>query len=102
MCYGIVINSLIYLIINAHYTGVMINVGFKEQLKDMAPSLCYSLVMYIIVFLFTKLVPNIWLQLVFGTILGIILYIGISRITKSPELDYLVQLVRDHLFRISK
>lgn len=102
MCYGIVLTSLISLIINAHYTGVMINVGFKEQLKDMAPSLCYSLVMYIIVVLFTKLVPNIWLQLVFGTILGIILYIGISRITKSPELDYLVQLVRDHLFRISK
>ena len=38
-------SSLICLIINTHYTGKLLQVGFLTQMRDLLPSLAYSLSM---------------------------------------------------------
>lgn len=43
MCWGLVLSSLISLIINTHYTGKIINLGFLSQMKDLLPTLILSL-----------------------------------------------------------
>ena len=35
MCWGSVVNSIIALIINTHYTGKLIQVGFLRQMRDL-------------------------------------------------------------------
>lgn len=45
MCWGGVLGSIIALIINTHYTGILIHLGFLSQMKDLLPILILSLAM---------------------------------------------------------
>ena len=49
MCIGQVVSSLLCLIINTYYTGVLIHVGLWCQMRDLFPILCYCLMMAIVV-----------------------------------------------------
>ena len=103
MCLGQVVHSVICLVINTHYTGKMIDVGFFKQMRDLLPSFFYSLSMGVVVWFAIKLFPNLWVQLVVGTILGVAYYFGISKLTKSSELAYVIQLLKENVLpRFSK
>ena len=43
MCWGSLLSSIIALVINTHYTGKLINLGFWKQMKDLTPILALSL-----------------------------------------------------------
>lgn len=94
ICYGQIFCSLICLIINTHYTGKLIQVGFFVQMKDLFPSLQYSLSMFVIVFFTIKMITNMWLQLILGIIVGTFYYLLISYFTKSKDLKEYAHLVR--------
>ncbi len=97
MCIGQVFVSLISLVINTHYTGKMIDVGFLKQMKDLLPSLLYSVSMGAVIWFCIKLVPNLWVQLAVGLAIGGAYYLGVSKLTRSPELDYVVQLLKENV-----
>lgn len=97
MCIGQVFVSLISLVINTHYTGKMIDVGFLKQMKDLLPSLLYSVSMGAVIWFCIKLVPNLWVQLAVGIAVGAAYYLGVSKLTRSPELDYVVQLLKENV-----
>lgn len=97
MCIGQVCVSLISLVINTHYTGKMIDVGFLKQMKDLLPSLLYSVSMGAVIWFCIKLVPNLWVQLAVGIAVGAAYYLGVSKLTRSPELDYVVQLLKENV-----
>lgn len=94
MCAGSVFTSLIALIINTHYTGKLINVGFNKQMGDMLPILLFSLTMSIIIWFTIKIVDLNISKLLLGLAVGSIYYFSIAYITKSPELKELVALVK--------
>lgn len=94
MCYGRILSSIICLVINTHYTGKIIQVGFFMQMKDLFPSLCYSVSMFILVFFIINLIPNLSLQIIIGIIIGIVYYILISFLTKSKELNTCLRIIR--------
>ncbi|MDR0971225.1 MAG: lipopolysaccharide biosynthesis protein [Bacteroidales bacterium] len=94
MCYGLILNSIIALIVNTHYTGILINVGFFKQMKDLLPTLLYSLTMFIGVFFLIKLFDSNIVKILLGLSLGAIYYIFISYITKSEELKDIIQLIK--------
>ncbi len=102
MCAGRVLASVICLVINTYYTGKLIHVGFFKQMKDIAPSLLYSLAMGLSVWFLIRWIPNLWIQLFAGILVGVAFYYGLAKLTKSPELAYLIQLVQDNFPRNGK
>lgn len=95
MCIGGIFISLIDLVINTHYTGKLIQVGFFLQMKDLLPSLLYSLTMGALVFVIVNLIPNLWLQLVFGVTCGIIYFLVITKITQSRDLRETISFLQE-------
>lgn len=99
MCVGSVASSFLCLIINTYYTGKLIDVGFITQMKDLLPSLSYSLFMGFTVWLVSaSLSSSLW-QLLVGIPVGILCYVFISYILKSSELSYVNDLVKDYLIK---
>ena len=99
MCVGSVITSLLCLGVNTFYTGKLIHVGFFTQMRDLLPSLIYTFSMGILVWSVTQMIPSMWLRILVGIPLGIIYYVGISKLMKSQELDYLIVLIKDNILK---
>ena len=97
MCAGSVLTAYACLYINTYYTGKLIQVSLWTQLKDLFPSLIYSLTMGGIVFLSTVFIENIYLQLFIGIAIGITYYFTISTFFKSSELAYVKLLLKENL-----
>lgn len=94
MCWGTLVNSLIALIINTHYTGKLLNLGFITQMKDLFPILVLSLIMGAAVWLLVTFVPMApGAGLVAGFVVGIISYIFLSKIFRFKELNALLSLL---------
>ena len=102
MCIGSVISSLLFLFINTYYTGKFINVSFVRQMKDMAPTLAYSLSMGLVVLIVISFIPSPVLKLFIGAIVGVFYYIAISILTKSSDLAYLRLLIQENLRKKKK
>lgn len=88
---GLCITGLCYtifaLVINTYYTGKLINVGLFRQIKDFLPSLILSLVMFGAIQLTNILIGKMILQIIIGSLVGGIIYIGLSTYMKFPELE---------------
>lgn len=86
MCYGSIVNSLIALVINTHYTGRLISLGIVAQMRDYLPSFILSVAMFAVVVLIVGLLGNTLLSLVAGIIVGVLFYLGGSWLFRFPEL----------------
>jgi O-antigen/teichoic acid export membrane protein len=102
MCIGGIASSLIALVINTYYTGKLIDVGFVKQMKDLLPSLVYSVSMGVIVYLIASLIGNDILKLVTGLITGLAYYWLVAYLTKSKELLLLHDLLKESYQRIKR
>jgi len=95
MCYFGILSSIISLIINTYYTGKLINVGFFKQMRDIAPTLLLSMVMWVIVLSVIQFIPNIYIQLVVGILIGATIYLASSHFFKFPELKEVLVMYKD-------
>ncbi len=86
-CIGNVLTSILCLIINTHYTGRLINVGFIKQMKDLFPILGLGLVMFALIHLVTFLTSNLYLQLLCGGAVGFSIYLGGAILFRFQELE---------------
>ncbi|MDZ3817594.1 lipopolysaccharide biosynthesis protein [Prevotella bivia] len=94
MSIGMVVSSMIALLINTHYTGKLIHVGFGIQMKDLAPILINSLVMCGISYSVTLCFETNILKLVFGILSAFMVYFTIAFVSHSEELKYGLELIR--------
>lgn len=95
MCYFNILSSLISLFINTYYTGKLINVGFFKQIRDVAPTLILSMVMWVIVMFAIHFIPNIYIQLPIGILIGATIYLAGSYFFKFPELKEVFVMYND-------
>ena len=95
MCWGMVLNSIIALIINTHYTGKLIGLGLFKQLKDVFPALFYSISMGLVVWLFVQILPGNATKLAGGIAIGILYYLFVTKITGSRDLRELISLIKN-------
>lgn len=95
MCYFNIFSSIICLIINTYYTGKLINVGFLKQMRDIAPTLILSLIMWVIVLFAIQFIPNKYIQLLVGILIGSAIYIAGSYFFKYPELKEVLVMYKD-------
>lgn len=95
MCWGVVCNSIIALLINTHYTGKLINLGFLKQMKDLAPTILLSAVMGVTVWLTLAVLPLPQpVLLTIGVIEGAIIYLLGAKLFRFPELDEIRSLIK--------
>ena len=99
MCYGQVVSSLISLFINTYYTGKLVDVGFLKQMQDLTPILIYALSMGFLVWFVIQYIPNMVLQIIIGILVGVIYYLGIAKVTKSPDLEYVILLLKENVIK---
>ena len=94
MCVGQIFSSIICLIINTHYTGKLIQVGFLRQMQDLLPTLVLSVTMWGVVFFTISFLTGSLLQLITGIVVGIIYYIVLAFLFRFPELKELFSIIR--------
>lgn len=94
LCIGTIFNSIISLIINTHYTGRLIHLGFFKQMKDLLPILLLSLVIGVIVYMtVTYILMESWLAVSVGVVEGIVLYAGLAKLLKFSEITELLSII---------
>jgi len=94
MCYSRIATSVICLFINTYYTGKLIQIGFIQQMKDLAGTLVASLIVFTSVIFVISLVDNLILKLLAGLTLAVVIYMGISFLFKYKEVEYLKSIIK--------
>ena len=89
-----VLNSYISLFINTYFSAKEISYSAKEQMKDLVPIFIISIFMGLVVFMFGKVLPltYFWLLIV-QVIIGISIYILLSKLARISELGILYQMI---------
>ena len=87
------ITNVLSLIVNTYYTQKIIQVGFVRQMKDVAPSLLTSLLMFVLIIIINKFLDSYILQLLIGGSLGVLFYCGIAFLLHFKELEELKSLL---------
>lgn len=95
MCWGALLSSIICLVINTHFTGKLIHLGFFKQMKDLFPTLLLSIGMGMIVYLtVTYLDFEPWVLLVLGVLEGAVIYITSAKILRFKEFEEIYSIIR--------
>ncbi len=79
--------TMFALILNTHYTGKLIKLGYFKQIKDLLPSLLLALTMFGAILFVNSFIDNLIVQLFVGGLVGLIVYLGGSVIFKFSELE---------------
>lgn len=95
MCYFNILTSLIALFINTYYTGKLINVGYLKQMRDIAPTLLLSMVMWGAVLFIIQYIPNKYIQLPVGILIGAAIYLSGAYLLKFQELKEVFVMYND-------
>lgn len=96
MCIGQVVASILSLVINIHYTGKLIHLGFIKQMNDLIPILLSSLFSMALAFVCNSFFQNSVLQLSLGCLFALMSYFGTAYIFKSPELREVSTIIKNH------
>ncbi len=94
MCFGSIAGNIVSLVINTHYTGKLIGVGFLKQMRDITPTILYSFSMGAVVWCSSQFMHAEWLQLLGGTAIGVAYYSIVTKLTGSKDLRELVAFVK--------
>ena len=95
MCWGMVVNSIIALVINTHYTGKLIQLGFLKQMWDLLPILLLSLGVGGAVWIsITLLALSPLPSLIIGITEGMILYAVCAKLFRFNEFSELLAIIR--------
>ncbi len=93
MVAGSILTSLLCLAINTFYTGKIIGVGFFVQMKDLLPTLFNCLLMWGLILIVNMFIPNIYIQLIVGILIGVSVYVLLSRLFSKAEFDECLAMI---------
>ena len=93
-CWGGVAGSIISLVINTYYTGILIKVGFISQMKDISHILFLSLFMCAVSYYASSQFISEWIQLLVGVVLAVSIYLLGANLLHYPELTEAIQFLK--------
>lgn len=99
MVSGGIVSSMISLMINTYYTGKLINVGYLKQMGDLLPIFGVSFAVWIIVHGSMMMSTNIYVQLIIGSLVGVIVYLVLAKLFLRTEWEDAMSMVPDRLKR---
>jgi O-antigen/teichoic acid export membrane protein len=94
LCFGLAAYSFFDMVIILHYAKKVINTGYIEQLKHIIPIVLLNFTMGILVFASIQISSAAWVQLILGISVGIVSYVGLSRLFKIQPFMALISLVK--------
>lgn len=95
LCVGGIISSVFSLVINTHYTGKLIDIGFGKQMMDLMPIFIISVVAGVLSLSVTLLpLDYLFVTLVIGTLVFAAFYILASRLWLADEYKEILQLLK--------
>lgn len=97
IAWGIVVYNFVTLLINVRPNAKILNYGLGVQIKDITPSLIISILMGIILYLFTLLPISPPLMLISGGLIGICVYCGLAMISNNETYLYLKNTIKERL-----
>ncbi len=94
MAYSLLVTSLLSQIINSWPNKKLLNYSYIDQLKDILPQICLSLMMGAIAFLVQFIGLNNILTLLIQIIISVVVYIWGSKIFHIDSYKYLIDTVK--------
>jgi len=92
---GGAVSGVISTFINSYPNKKLLNYSYKEQWKDIMPSLLLSLFMGSVVYSFQLLGLSAWPTLIIQVMVGIVVYVTMARLFKLECFDYLIATCSD-------
>lgn len=96
---GSLVSGIISTFINAHPNLKLLNYSYKEQIKDILPSVVLSIIMGLIVYIILFLNLSPYLTLIIQIFTGTIVYIGLAKLFKLECYEYLFSTIKDMLIK---
>ena len=97
MAYSLLVTSVLSQIINSWPNKKMLNYSYLLQLKDMLPQIFLSSVMGVLVYCLNFAGLNDWITLVLQALLGILIYVSLSKVFKIESFNYIWGMVSKRL-----
>lgn len=95
MCIGQIASTWICLFINTYYSGKFIQAGFSVQMKFLLPTFFNSLIMAALILGINQILTSHYLlQLIVGTLAGIIYYLLTSYLFHQDKLDEMRDMLK--------
>jgi teichuronic acid exporter len=91
---GQLVSAFISTFINAYPNKKLISYSYKEQWRDIMPSLFLSLVMGVIVYSIQWFGMTLWITLIVQVCSGVVLYFGLAWVFKLECFIYLLNLIK--------
>ena len=94
LLWAAVLNSFIAYFINSYYSAELLSYSTKEQIKDIIPIFTVSILMATLVYISGMMVSNnSFVKLVSQSFVGVIVYVGLSKIARIDELNTIYDLL---------
>lgn len=94
MAYSMFFTTTISTIINAFPNKSLLKYGWSEQMRDILPQIGIALVMGITVYLIQYIRMSTGVTLAIQIIIGVIVYIGMSKVAHIESYEYLVSMLK--------
>lgn len=94
---SMLVGSIVNAIIDAIPNQKLLGYKFTQQIRDFGPSLVMSLIMFVCAYSISFLEMNTLLMLIIQAVVGVIIYLVLSLITKNENFKYLFSLVKSIL-----
>lgn len=89
-----IFTTLISCFVNAYPNKELIGYAYREQMRDILPSLLISVVMYLLVLQVERLSLNVWLVLFLQILLGITIYVAFSVMFHLEAFEMLLKMAK--------
>ena len=92
--YGVLVASIISQVINAWPNKKLLGYSYIEQVKDMVPQICLSLIMGAVVYCVEFLGLHYIITLCIQIAVGIVVYVAGSKLMKIDSFEYILDTVK--------
>lgn len=93
MTYSLLVSCVLSQIINSWPNKKLLNYSYREQLRDILPSITLSIFMGFIVSLVSIFHLSSLITLIMQIAMGIIIYIGASKVLRLDAYEYLISMI---------
>lgn len=102
--YGIIAVAISYTIvgvvstfINAYPNKFLLNYTYFEQIQDIFPSIYLSISMFVFIKFFSVSFSSPLIEILLKIIIGLVVYLSLSIITKNETYKYLMKIIREKI-----
>lgn len=82
--------------LNCHYTGKILQYGWKKQMREILPILTNAALMGVSVYIICLFLSGWWVKLLVGVVVGILVYFLLSVVSKNTAFKEILSILRDH------